>query len=52
RLLDLLEREGFIGPADGAKPREILLTSSTPTVFSSSESEEGDEERPPWGQSG
>lgn len=24
RLLDLLERDGFIGPADGAKPREIL----------------------------
>ncbi len=24
RLLDLLEQEGFIGPADGAKPREIL----------------------------
>lgn len=24
RLLDLLENEGFIGPADGAKPREVL----------------------------
>lgn len=24
RILDLLEEEGFIGPADGAKPREIL----------------------------
>ncbi|MBU2566785.1 DNA translocase FtsK [Patescibacteria group bacterium] len=24
RILDLLEAEGFIGPADGAKPREIL----------------------------
>lgn len=24
RLLDLLEAQGFIGPADGAKPREIL----------------------------
>lgn len=24
RILDLLEREGFIGPGDGAKPREIL----------------------------
>ena len=24
RILDLLERDGFIGPADGAKPREIL----------------------------
>ncbi len=24
RMLDLLEQEGFIGPADGAKPRDIL----------------------------
>ncbi len=25
RLLDLLEEQGIIGPADGAKPREILI---------------------------
>ncbi|MFC1612484.1 DNA translocase FtsK [Patescibacteria group bacterium] len=25
RLLDVLERQGIIGPADGAKPREILM---------------------------
>lgn len=25
RLLDLLESQGFIGPADGAKPREVLV---------------------------
>lgn len=25
RLLDLLEEEGVVGPADGAKPREILI---------------------------
>jgi len=25
RLLDILESEGIIGPADGAKPREILI---------------------------
>jgi len=25
RILDLLEEEGIIGPADGAKPREILV---------------------------
>ncbi len=25
RILDLLEAQGFIGPADGAKPREILF---------------------------
>jgi S-DNA-T family DNA segregation ATPase FtsK/SpoIIIE len=28
RLLDELEAAGIIGPADGAKPREILVTSS------------------------
>jgi S-DNA-T family DNA segregation ATPase FtsK/SpoIIIE len=29
RLLDLLEQEGFIGPGDGAKPREILKVEFT-----------------------
>lgn len=29
RLLDLLEEEGFIGPSDGAKPREILKADFT-----------------------
>lgn len=29
RLLDLLEQEGFIGPGDGAKPREILQVQFT-----------------------
>lgn len=29
RILDLLEQEGFIGPGDGAKPREILNVSFT-----------------------
>lgn len=28
RLLDLMEQQGIIGPADGAKPREILITTS------------------------
>jgi len=28
RILDLLEEEGVIGPADGSKPREILVSSS------------------------
>lgn len=27
RLLDLLEEEGVIGPGDGAKPREVLVSS-------------------------
>ena len=26
RIMDLLEEAGVIGPADGAKPREILIT--------------------------
>ncbi|MBI5621798.1 DNA translocase FtsK [Candidatus Falkowbacteria bacterium] len=26
RLLDLLENEGIIGPADGARPRDVLIT--------------------------
>ncbi len=29
RILDLLEMDGFIGPADGAKPREILKVEFT-----------------------
>ena len=29
RLLDLLEQDGFIGPGDGAKPREILKVEFT-----------------------
>ncbi len=28
RLLDLLESEGAIGPADGARPRDVLVSSS------------------------
>ncbi|MEO5927774.1 MAG: DNA translocase FtsK 4TM domain-containing protein [Patescibacteria group bacterium] len=52
RLLDLLEQEGFIGPGDGAKPREILNVQFTrqmdqvPTPAASVEEEEpaGDDE--------
>lgn len=30
RMLDLLEEMGVVGPADGAKPREVLVTSWPP----------------------
>ncbi|MDP3985730.1 MAG: DNA translocase FtsK [bacterium] len=49
RLLDLLEAEGFIGPGDGAKPREILANDTGPTIFRSPEKEEaGENDVPPW----
>ncbi len=53
RILDLLEEEGFIGPADGAKPREILKADFTnahdpadeyPVVEEKEEEEEDDDE--------
>ncbi|MDO8598513.1 MAG: DNA translocase FtsK 4TM domain-containing protein [bacterium] len=34
RILDILERQGFIGPADGAKPREVYGSSPQPTADS------------------
>lgn len=40
RLLDLMEEQGVIGPAQGAKPREIYLETAT------SEDDEGGEEDP------
>ena len=33
RLLDILEQQGVIGPADGAKPREILITDTGSEAF-------------------
>lgn len=43
RMLDLLEEMGVVGPADGAKPREVLVT-SWPPHGSSMEEEEIEEE--------
>lgn len=33
RLLDILEQQGVIGPADGAKPRDILITDTGSEAF-------------------
>lgn len=52
RLLDELEEAGVVGPADGAKPREILMTHTgydtmvppTPTVFDPVTEEEPESE--------
>lgn len=37
RLMDVLEERGVIGPADGAKPREVLGVASTPQNENSNE---------------
>jgi len=48
RLLDLLEQEGFIGPGDGAKPREILkadfLKDQAPPSSMNEDEEESEED--------
>ncbi len=47
---DLLEAEGIIGPADGARPREILIGSDSPQAegygMEPDEAEPPDEEAP------
>ena len=40
RLMDVLEHKGVIGPADGAKPREVLSRTPSPTPEDASETEE------------
>jgi len=32
RLLDIMEAEGVIGPADGAKPRDVLVNSASDSI--------------------
>lgn len=44
RLLDILEEEGTIGPADGARPREVLVSSADFDVADVREQEENDDE--------
>ncbi|MDD5043757.1 MAG: DNA translocase FtsK 4TM domain-containing protein [Patescibacteria group bacterium] len=43
RILDLLEEQGFIGPADGAKPREILINESSDANMGETEEEDSGE---------
>lgn len=42
RIMETMEEQGIIGPADGSKPREVLVT-STDQVFGSPASSEEDE---------
>ena len=44
RLMDLLEENGVIGPADGSKPREILATATEEPEEESGDSDEEDDE--------
>jgi S-DNA-T family DNA segregation ATPase FtsK/SpoIIIE len=32
RILDLLEKQGFIGPGEGAKPRDVLTANAAPPL--------------------
>jgi len=40
RIIDDLERVGIVGPADGSKPREILVTYGTALQIVSGDSDE------------
>ena len=48
RLLDILEENGVIGPSDGAKPRDVLISRSelggTPASFDNFGDENNDDE--------
>ena len=53
RLLDIMEEQGIIGPADGAKPRELLISSlddleavAAPSDYEDDEEEEAEEQIP------
>lgn len=53
RLLDLLENDGIIGPADGAKPREVYIGNNAPQAVSEEDEKDDDpvleqEKRDKW----
>lgn len=48
RLIDMLEKRGVVGPADGAKPREILITGSPDNAPEYEKLEEDQEKRDKW----
>jgi len=45
RLIDIMEEQGIVGPADGAKPRQVLV-SSVDEVFGSHQEETAAEPQP------
>ncbi len=45
RLMDILEKRGVIGPADGAKPREVLVLGQQNNNSTESDTPSGDEEK-------
>jgi DNA segregation ATPase FtsK/SpoIIIE, S-DNA-T family len=45
RLMDLLEERGVIGPADGAKPRDVIGAGNADEFVAESENEEAEEKR-------
>jgi S-DNA-T family DNA segregation ATPase FtsK/SpoIIIE len=45
RLMDILEERGVIGPADGAKPREIIGAGNADDLVQEAEILEGEEEK-------
>src|SRR3989338_2599027 len=47
RILDLLEAQGFIGPGDGAKPREILVSGYESDTYQKDDEEEVIKEEEP-----
>src|SRR6185503_19075150 len=46
RLIESMEEQGIVGPADGARPREVLV-SSADEIFSAQGDEEPEPEAPP-----